>query len=70
MELGIDKALSNAAFERTLYPELRANCAACHSTDTRARIRFNPVSPVDINGKGMVYRFDIRDIGATTPAPT
>ena len=37
MELGIDKALSNAAFERTLYPVLRAHCAAGHSTDTRAQ---------------------------------
>jgi hypothetical protein len=47
MELGFDKALSKAAFERTLYPVLRANCVACHSTDTRAQAPIH--ADVDVN---------------------
>ena len=34
---GFDKAASLAAFQSTLYPILRENCSACHSTDTRAQ---------------------------------
>jgi hypothetical protein len=30
--MGFDKARSREAFERTVYPVLRANCAGCHST--------------------------------------
>ena len=31
-EMGFDKARSLKAFQATLYPLLRANCAGCHST--------------------------------------
>lgn len=42
-----DKAASLAAFQRTLYPLLRTNCAACHSTESRSQ---GPIhSDVDIN---------------------
>ncbi|HKP61743.1 MAG TPA: hypothetical protein VJV78_33665 [Polyangiales bacterium] len=44
---GFDKAASLAAFQRTLYPLLRANCAACHSTETRAQAPIH--SDVDVN---------------------
>jgi hypothetical protein len=47
MELCIAKALSNAAFERTLCPVLRANCAACHSADTRARASIHAYFALD-----------------------
>lgn len=41
-----DKASSLAAFQRTVYPLLRTNCAACHSTDTRAQAPIH--SDVDV----------------------
>lgn len=47
MELGFDKALSKAAFERTLYLVLRANCAGCHNTDTRAQAPIH--ADLDVN---------------------
>lgn len=31
-EMGFDKSVSQAAFEQTVYPILRQNCSACHST--------------------------------------
>lgn len=31
-EMGLDKAVSLAAFEETVYPLVRTHCAACHST--------------------------------------
>ena len=34
--MGLDKARSLKAFEETLYPVLRANCAGCHSTENKA----------------------------------
>jgi hypothetical protein len=34
-DMGFDKARSLKAFEDTLYPLLRANCAGCHSTENR-----------------------------------
>lgn len=34
-EMGFNKARSLEAFEVTLYPLLRANCSACHSSENR-----------------------------------
>lgn len=34
-EMGFNKARSLKAFEETLYPLLRANCAGCHSTENK-----------------------------------
>lgn len=34
---GFDRAASVAAFETTLYPLLRKNCAGCHATETEAQ---------------------------------
>jgi hypothetical protein len=34
-EMGFDKKRSLKAFQETLYPLLRAKCAACHSTENR-----------------------------------
>lgn len=56
--MGFDKMRSLDAFKNTVYPLLRANCSGCHST---ARWAPRVVNPVDVNGKGIVYRFDIRD---------
>ena len=42
-----DKAVSLAAFQETLYPLLRANCATCHSTDTRGQAPIH--SDVNVN---------------------
>ena len=46
-EMGFDKAASLAAFKTTLYPLLRANCAVCHSTETRAQAPIH--SDVNVN---------------------
>jgi len=35
-EMGFDKKRSLKAFQETLYPLLRANCSACHSTENRS----------------------------------
>jgi hypothetical protein len=43
----LDRAASLAAFEQTLYPLLRANCARCHSTDTRGQAPIH--SDVNVN---------------------
>jgi hypothetical protein len=34
-ETGFDKARSLKAFKATVYPLLRANCSACHSTENK-----------------------------------
>lgn len=34
-EMGFDKARSLKAFKEPLYPVLRANCSACHSTENK-----------------------------------
>lgn len=34
--MGFDKKVSQAAFEKSVYPILRANCAGCHSTENTA----------------------------------
>jgi len=35
-DMGFDKDVSQAAFEKTLYPILRKNCSGCHSTANKS----------------------------------
>lgn len=35
-DMGFDKEVSLAAFEKTLYPLLRKNCSGCHSTANKS----------------------------------
>jgi hypothetical protein len=56
----LDRAASLAAFQGTLYPLLRANCAGCHSTDSRAQAPIHSDLDVGLAHEYALTRVDFR----------
>ncbi len=64
---GFDKSASLAAFQTTLYPVLRANCAHCHSTqNTSASGAQAPIhADVDVN---LAHEYALTRVNFESPA--
>jgi hypothetical protein len=59
-EMGFDKATSLAAFQTTLYPVLRQNCAFCHSNETQGQAPLHSDSSVDLAHEYALTRVNFR----------
>jgi hypothetical protein len=59
--MGFDRARSRAAFERTVYPLLRANCARCHSTETAAQAPLHSDRDAALAHEYALTRVDLRN---------
>jgi hypothetical protein len=55
-----DKAASLAAFQSTVYPLLRKNCASCHSTETKAQAPIHSDSDVNLAHEYALTRVNFR----------
>jgi cytochrome c553 len=55
-----DKKASLAAFQSTVYPLLKANCASCHSTETKAQAPIHSDSDVNLAHEYALTRVDFR----------
>ncbi len=66
-EMGFDKAASLTAFQNTLYPLLRANCAGCHNTaNTSGSGAQAPIhSDVDVN---LAHEYALTRVNFKSPA--